>query len=118
MKVKIEFLIGCLIFSLVCLAVPVRADESQSYQVDAIVNGEYSKAEQKLLEVLQNKPNDPYALLNLAFVYQKSGQNAKAREVYQRILEQPQNPHAQLASGKAQRVKTIAERGIATMDAK
>ena len=111
-------LIICIIFSLSAFFTGARAEESQDYQVDDIIKGDYTQAEQELLEVLRKDPEDPFALLNLAFVYQSSGQDVKAREIYQRILVQSENPHAQLASGKPQRVKTIAQRGIAQLDSK
>jgi Tfp pilus assembly protein PilF len=111
----------CTFSTLVMLSAAARAEPDASvdnYQANSIISGQVSEAEQKLLDILKDSPNDPFALLNLAYVYQTSGQEAKAREMYQRILEQAQNPHAELASGKPQRVKTIAQRGIAQLDSK
>ena len=93
------------------------AEDASSYQLDSIVDGDYAKAEQALLEVLKSAPNDPFALLNLAFIYQRYGEAEKARLMYDRILEQQDNPHAQLASGKAEPVKSIARKGLAMMEA-
>ena len=92
------------------------AEDAESYQLESINNGDYSKAESELLRVLESKPNDPFALLNLAFIYQKYGENDKARAVYDRIMAQKNNPHAELASGKPQRVKSIAAKGLALID--
>lgn len=90
--------------------------EQYNYEVDLIAEGNLVEAEQGLLTQLGKDPNDPYALLNLAYVYQKSGDETKAREVYLRILEQRQNPYAQLMSGKPKAVKSLARRGIASLE--
>ena len=90
--------------------------EQDNYQVQLIAEGKLAEAEQGLLVMLEKDPRDPYALLNLAYVYQKSGDAEKARQVYQRILEQRQNPYAELKSGKPEAVKSIARRGIAQLE--
>ena len=92
------------------------AEDAKSYQLEAISNGDYKEAEKQLLAVLETKPNDPFALLNLAFIYQKYGENEKAKLMYDRIMAQRDNPHAQLASGKPRRVKSIARKGIALLE--
>lgn len=97
-------------FSLAVLA------EQDNYQTQLIAEGKLAEAEQGLLTALKKDPNDPYALLNLAYVYQKSGDTAKAQQVYQRILEQKQNPYAELETGKPEAVKSIARRGIAQLE--
>lgn len=94
------------------VSLQVSGEEPTAYEVDAISNGDFTTAERRLTAILDKNPNDPYALLNLAFVYQKSGQADKARDLYQRILEQRQNPLAELPQGRKQPVKTIAQRGI------
>lgn len=94
------------------------SEESGSYQADAIASGKYADAEQGLLTILENNPDDPYALLNLAYVYQKSGDATKAQQVYQRILDMKNNPYAELTSGKPEPVKNIARRGIASLESR
>ncbi len=94
------------------------SEDNESYQADAITSGKFADAEQGLLSILDKDPNDPYALLNLAYVYQKAGDAAKAQQVYQRILELKSNPYAELTSGKQEPVKNIARRGIAVLDSK
>jgi len=93
------------------------SQDTSSYQADAIASGKLAEAEQGLLVILEKNPNDPYALLNLAFVYQKTGDAVKAQQVYQRILDLKNNPYAELASGKPEPVKNIARRGIARLEA-
>jgi len=99
----------------VFLAFPVSsfADAARSYQVDAIAADNLVQAERELVAILEHDPNDPYALLNLAYVYQIQGNQAGAQEVYRRILALSNDPYAELASGRAERVKSIARRGMA-----
>jgi len=94
------------------------SEENSSYQADAIASGKYADAEQGLQSILENNPDDPYALLNLAYVYQKSGEAAKAQQVYQRILDMKNNPYAELTSGKPEPIKNIARRGIASLESR
>ncbi len=88
------------------------AENINTYQAEAIAGGEYQQAEAELLQILSSSPNDPFALLNLAVVYHKNGETEKARKVYDQILELKQNPLAELARGKPQRVKAIAQQGL------
>lgn len=94
---------------------PVTNDSDgikQSYQANAIQEGNLTQAERELLLVIAEDPHNPYALLNLAYVYQQSGRNDQARILYERVLELRSNPLAELSSGKPARVKRIAQRGI------
>ena len=96
-------------------APPVTNDSDgikQSYQANAIQEGNLTQAERELLLVIAEDPHNPYALLNLAYVYQQSGRNDQARILYERVLELRGNPLAELSSGKPARVKRIAQRGI------
>ena len=99
-------------FIIIALAEFNIVNAEPNYQADVIASGDLSAAESKLLAVLDKAPDDPYALLNLAFVYQKAGNQEKAREIYYRILSLRNNPYAELASGDNERVKSIAQRGI------
>lgn len=87
-------------------------DGSQSYQAASIQDGEMNSAERELRSMIAENPHDPYALLNLAYVYQQSGRHYQARVLYERVLELRSNPLAELPSGKPARVKRIARRGI------
>ena len=89
---------------------------SQSYQANAIQEGNLTLAERELLLVVAENPHDPYALLNLAYVYQQSGRSDQARILYERVLGMRTNPLAELSSGKPARVKRIAQRGIAEIE--
>ena len=105
------------LFSLAGFAVAGYAEDNTSYQAEAIAKGKFADAEQGLLAILAENPNDPYALLNLAFVYNKTGDNVKAQDTYNKILTLKANPYADLASGKSESVKTVARRGIAKLAA-
>lgn len=94
------------------------SQEAGTYQVEAIASDNLAQAESELLTILDNDPNDPYALLNLAYVYQKSGDQARARDIYNRILTLKADPYAELASGRTERVKSIARRGMASAETK
>ena len=116
MKKKTDSFI--IFIALSCFSTAVFSENSSQYQAEAIASGRLAEAEQGLLTLLAKDPNDPYALLNLAFVYQKSGDTSKSQQVYQRILELKSNPYAELSSGKPESVKNIARRGIASLDTK
>ena len=92
------------------------AENINTYQAETIAGGEYREAEAELLQILSSSPNDPFALLNLAVVYHKNGESEKARKVYDQILELKQNPLAELARGKPQRVKAIAQQGLEILE--
>lgn len=111
MKILTKILLFFAAFSL--FSTTGYSEEASEYQVNAISSGNLTEAEQGLLAVLEKDPDDPYALLNLAYVYQKAGDDARAQDIYNRILTLKTNPYAELASGKPERVKTIARRGIA-----
>lgn len=91
-------------------------DVNQSYQANAIQEGNLTMAERELLLVVAEDPHNPYALLNLAYVYQQSGRNDQARILYERVLDLRSNPLAKLSTGKPARVKRIAQRGIAEIE--
>ena len=113
---KIQSVIFVILLGLTGYASVGYSEEISSYQADAIASGNYAEAEQGLLSILESRPDDPYALLNLAYVYQKSGDATKAQQVYQRILDMKNNPYAELTSGKPEPVKNIARRGIASLE--
>lgn len=113
---KGNYMIIAVMFSLFSFGPAAWAQlEEENYEADRIMYGEYSEAEKNLITALEENPNDPFALLNLAALYQSVGADDKARGVYERILSLEQNPHAQLASGKAEKVKSIAQRGLTTI---
>lgn len=92
---------------------PAPADR---YAMQAIMKGDYAKAEEKLRTTAAKRPDDPYALLNLAFVLQKTGRQAEAARLYEDILELEANPKAGLASGYGRPVKDVARTALGALD--
>ena len=109
-KIFISFIVLC------SLSFSLTAQEDAQYQADAIISGDLASAEKELLAVLDANPDDPYALLNLAYVYQRAGEQKRASQLYSRILTLKANPYAELASGEKENVKNIARRGIARIE--
>lgn len=110
------FISRVVLFSGLCGFALTGFAEQDNYQVQLIAEGRLAEAEQGLLAMLDKDPRDPYALLNLAYVYQKSGDAEKARQIYQRVLDHRPNPYAELESGKPEEVKSIARRGLAQLE--
>ena len=77
MKMKTHTLL--LAIFLGCLSQIALAQNINTYQAEAITQGDYKQAEAELLQILSSSPNDPFALLNLAVVYHKNGESEKAR---------------------------------------
>ena len=98
------------------LSFSLAAQQEGQYQAQAIISGNLASAEKELLEVLNANPDDPYALLNLAYIYQRAGEQKRASQLYSRILTLKTNPYAELASGEKENVKNIARRGIARIE--
>ena len=60
----------------------------------AIENGHYADAERMLTEAVQQNPENPYALLNLGTVYQRTGRFDQARDLFEKVIAMnaQQNP--------------------------
>ena len=92
MKIKVLFIILLsLSFLLIsCSSTPEKApDVDLSEQAfEAISEGNYEQAEALLEVALSINPDNPYAILNLGVVYQRTGRIEKAREQYVKIILQ------------------------------
>ena len=92
MKIKALFIILLsLSFLLIsCSSTPEKApDVDLSEQAfEAISEGNYEQAEALLEVALSINPDNPYAILNLGVVYQRTGRIEKAREQYVKIILQ------------------------------
>jgi len=92
MKIKVLFIILLsLSFLLIsCSSTPEKApDVDLSEQAfEAISEGDYEQAEALLEVALSINPDNPYAILNLGVVYQRTGRIEKAREQYVKIILQ------------------------------
>ena len=53
---------------------------------EAIEKSQLADAERVLTEALDSNPDNPYALLNLGAVYQRTGRFDEAREMFERVI--------------------------------
>jgi tetratricopeptide (TPR) repeat protein len=78
----------------------------------AIERGQLVEAEKVLLEAVQANPNNPYALLDLGTVYQRTDRFDQARVMFEKViaLDSKQKPtkHSQSVNG-AKTLREIAE---------
>jgi len=88
----------------------------ENYKANAILQGNYTEAERDLQAALAENPEDVFALLNLAAVYQQTGQAEKAAELYDRVLKARENPYAMAANGRPTKAKSIAREGRARLE--
>jgi len=69
---------------------PAHAQEqSNPYGYDQIATNNLKGAEKRLLAQSAEEPDEPSVLINLAYVYQRTGRAADARALYERVLAQP-----------------------------
>ncbi|MDE5607736.1 MAG: tetratricopeptide repeat protein [Muribaculaceae bacterium] len=58
--------------------------------VDRLLNKDYSKALEYLEKALSLNPGDDIVMCNIAYTYLQKGDKAKARELYQQLIDSPQ----------------------------
>lgn len=80
-----------------------------------VVNKDWTKAEALLAEEVKSHPDDPFRLLNLAYVYTQADKPDDAVAVYERVLDLDENPIATLLTGEDVRAKKIAEDALASI---
>ncbi len=94
----------------------MTADEavgvSDPYAATAISSANWQAAETILDARLDE---DPLKLLNLAYVYRKTGRDEAAIAIYDTILDGDANPYAERPNTVPLRVKTIARRAKASL---
>lgn len=74
---------------LVCAAPAYAQDNSNPYGYDLIAHNNLNAAESRLIAQRAAEPDEPSVLLNLAYVYQRTGRVAEARALYESVLAQP-----------------------------
>ena len=87
----------------------------------AIESGQLAEAETALTEAVQANPNNPYALLNLGTVYQRTGRFDQAREMFEKVvaLNPTQRPSKRSKFvDDSKTLKDIAEDNLKTLPAK
>ncbi len=68
-----------------------------------------AKAEEYLKKALEINPNNPYALLNLGVVYQRTGRPELARQMYQKVIDLDAKESAQRSNEDWARGKSLAD---------
>lgn len=96
-------------------ALPAMAQQEQN-AYDAIAAQDWARAEAELTKALAANPDDPFKLLNLAYVMRATGREDEAVAIYEKIVTLDENPLAELSNGKAKRVKSIAKASIAALE--
>lgn len=85
--------------------------QGNPYGYDQIAAKNLQAAERTLVAQSAVEPDEPSVLLNLAFVYKKTGRAAEANALYERVLAQPDVLMA-LGSGKPAWSHAVAMKGI------
>lgn len=81
---------GLLAIALLALSGAAHAEgEGNRYGYDQIAAKNLKAAEQSLVARRAEEPHEPSVLLNLAYVYSKTGRNAEAQALYNEVLAQP-----------------------------
>ena len=118
MENRIRKLIGTALLASVTICGGASAETSAGYEADAILDGNYRQAEIRLQGILQTSPDDAFALLNLAAIYDRSGRTEEARGLYERVMALRDNPYAQVADRKVKPVKTVASNALKSLNAR
>lgn len=105
------------IASIVLAAPLMLAPAAQAERVEGpyahatIQRGDYIAAERKLIAEARVFPNKPEVLLNMAAIYAKTGRNAEARALYNRVLAL-QSVAMDVVDGQVAPSHLVAERGL------
>jgi len=79
----IVLLIGFVVFLTGCAGLSADMRLSNRGYED-ILSRNYTQAEKNLAEALAINPHNPYALINMGVVYENTGREAQAREMYEK----------------------------------
>lgn len=80
-----------------------------------VAKQDWESAEKAMKAQVDANPEDPFRLLNLAYVYTKADKSEDAVAVYERILDLETNPMATLTSGQDVRAKKVARDALASL---
>lgn len=67
---------------------------------NSLENGDLVKAEAYFNESLAINPDNPFAMLNLGVVYEKSGRNTEARAMYNKVINSGSQDKAGKTTGE------------------
>lgn len=90
-------------------ALPAQAQEYVAS--DAIMSGDYAKAEKDLRQELRVFPDRPELMLNLAAVYARTGRDADARALYNEVLAR-QDVLMDVSTGTTAGSHAVARKGL------
>jgi Tfp pilus assembly protein PilF len=119
MRIQRFVLAASAITTLVACAKPVTEAQLQverGYQY--ILNREWPAAEEDMLKALEADPTNLYALMNLGFVYEQTGRDTEAMEMYSRVIDASESGLATRSGRSKEQAKslaTLAERNLRMM---
>jgi len=102
---------GLIVLALAGAAAPALAADETGYQ--AIAAGNLAAAERGILAEQKVYGNRPELMLNLAAVYRRTGREADARALYQRVLQR-REVAMDMPSGAVVSSHELARRGLGT----
>jgi Flp pilus assembly protein TadD len=116
-RATILSLIAIMIIAVACASL----DEGDFLQdgYEAMTQGNYIKAEEYFTKVLDINPENPYALLNLGVIYQKTDRIEQAKAMYNKVIalgatQKPSEVTDASAEGKS--LVQIAKDNLATLE--
>ena len=85
--------------------------QEQTYGFNAIARDDLAGAEARLSAQRAAEPNEPSVLLNLAYVYAKTGRTAQATALYNQVMA---GQNVMMLTGGRQQVSShdLAQRGL------
>jgi general secretion pathway protein D len=87
--------------------------------LDEIMERDYAKAEEYLVEALAENPDNPYALINMGVVYQHTDRKERAGQMYQKAIELEPDARAGRASiddDEGRPLVEIARKNLQTLE--
>lgn len=82
-------------------AAQTTPSQAQTYGFNAIARGDLNAAEARLIAQRAEEPNEPSVLLNLAYIYGRTGRADEATALYNQILA---SDDVLMISGKGEQV--------------
>jgi Tfp pilus assembly protein PilF len=77
---------------------PPKDDQLVNLALDEIMETDYAKAEEYLVEALAENPDNPYALINMGVVYHNTDRKEQAQQMYRRAIDLEPDSRAGRAS--------------------
>lgn len=98
------------------VATGAQASDLQGFAgAKEIARGDYGAAERLILEQQRMFPRDADLLINLAYVYARTGRQAEARRLYQQVTAQP-DEMLDLSGQRTAKAHRVAAAGLRRLD--